>query len=1035
MRTASSFATIRASFLSLRLPIAALLLPFAMARCNCDDGVTGLPEAQIEIFDEDGQSNKTAQPWLTVSFGDADTGQSVTHTLSLRSVGTGRLTITDTCLVAVTNLDEALGSAPCIRSGSVPFTFPDVNGVYPSSSDVDLPVTFSPVQGGPTQFFLRVFSDDVDEPITAVELTGRGTDGRLCTNDAIVDFGEVLIGQTATKQITLTNCGVRPVSVDTLAFASNPDSVFQVSVAGSAPNLPIGPLNEGENLVLDVAFAPTQVRSYRDNLAGNLSLTTAAPYQAFYSLILLGDGREPPSCRLQVVPDVVQFGAVAANTTASRDLVVQSVGECACSVSNISNPTPADIGFSLAQPFAPFVLKGTRGCDTDPPEAAAAPSLQLVTLNYTAPARQDAVVDRATIDIQSNDNQAPSRTVALEANGGGTPFCQLTVTPTGSGFLNLPAQGRYGVVSFGRVTVFGTKKLPIELTNSGNSNCTISNVEWDVEDNTRQNEFSLEFEDGTPVNLGNAPQLTLAPGQTAKFLAVFAPTHVIQSDNPLDVFSFGSYSASNNLCGLFEPNERCNGVKFITNDTRTDVSRSGQDPGVFSMGFAATPVEPAIDVIPGDLDFGLVTLGCGSPPQEVRIYNTGSGDLVIGEPAVEPVSNPAIFSVVSTDNAGAWPYTVAPGNFIGIRVQYHASVVGSQTATLNVPTLESGQAGPPITIPLSGAGTLQRDQTDIFDQATDPKVDILWVVDDSGSMSDDQNQLANNFPSFFTAARVAQTDYHIAVTTTLTVDSSCIPDPFNGTTTCSQDPMAGYYTACRNNDRFLTPQSRNPETQFDCNVRVSETGNVNPSRSASDSAEGGLQAARAFLSSPNIDDPAINGGFLREDAKLHVIIVSDEADQSEGPADLYVDFFRTLKGPRNASLVSVSAVAKRDGETCADGADVGDARYQTVIGSTNGLLQSICDDDWSVTMGNLGLDTLALRQEFFLSRSAENATLQVCVRANGANDPTCVPQTQTNPGANNGYFYDAQTNSIVFNFASIPPRGSRVEVHYETQCL
>src|SRR5690606_34286237 len=122
----------------------------------------------------------------------------------------------------------------------------------------------------------------------------------------------------------------------------------------------------------------------------------------------------------------------------------------------------------------------------------------------------------------------------------------------------------------------------------------------------------------------------------------------------------------------------------------------------------------------------------------------------------------------------------------------------------------------------------------------------LWVVDDSGSMSPYQNLLAANFPGFFVASNVSAADYHIAVTTTLAVDNTCIPS-INGTVTCPDDPMSGYYTACGGNDKYLTPSSANPQSQFECNVKVSSSGNVNPSRSTSDSLEAGLQAARNFL--------------------------------------------------------------------------------------------------------------------------------------------------------------------------------------------
>lgn len=375
---------------------------------------------------------------------------------------------------------------------------------------------------------------------------------------------------------------------------------------------------------------------------------------------------------------------------------------------------------------------------------------------------------------------------------------------------------------------------------------------------------------------------------------------------------------------------------------------------------------------------------------------------------------------------------------MAIDVRFYARSLDVVTGEIIIPTLEGGQEGPPVSVPLRGEGTTLTEQTDIFDQFNDPKVDVLWVVDDSGSMSPYQNLLAANFPTFFEESDVSAADYHIAVTTTLALDANCIPD-FSGASTCADDEMAGYYTSCGGNERFLTPASNSPADQFTCNVKVSDSGNVNPSRSTSDAAEAGLQAARSFLEPPNIDDPAINGGFLRDDAKLHVIIVSDEPDFSEGPIDLYVDFFRNLKGFRNDSLVAVSAIAgPPNGCTWTDSSGTAvtvgaDSRYSDAVDALNGRFQSICDADWTTMMSNLGLASLGLKVEFFLSRAADAATLTVCVR-DGSPTATCAPVSQTSDGAANGYFYDPSANSIVFNPGSVPARGSRVEVHYETYC-
>jgi hypothetical protein len=1027
--------------------MAALFSAALVLNCECDDGLSALPYPAIEILDHNGESHLEADPFLVVGF-DASPEEARTRTLKVKSVGTGRLKVENVCLVSAQNLEEATDKdTPCILSTSAAYGVGDILGEYAPGEEIELPVTYFPENGGATQLFLRfqtnaTTKDGEARPFDAIQLVAPS--GQLCADNAVVDFGSVIVGDTATQTVTLTSCGIKPVAVDAADFIANPDDVFSVVMMkdGAPVTAPTTELAEGEAITLDITFAPEQVRIYRDALAGQYGVTTAAPFNQDYTLVLLGTATARPTCRVNVVPQTVQFGAVAANETATQPLIIQSVGECGCEVTALDGPTPGDNGFSIPNPPAlPFVLRGSVGCEGDPAGADAADNRLTIDIQYTSPDRQNPITDNATLDVTTTDVDEPTRTVNLEANGGGTPYCELDVSPEGGGLAGglIPVQGRFGVVNFGRVTIHNVRRQPIELKNVGNSACTISMVDWDSAPNTQNNEFGLEHEDGTPVAVGGNPNITIGPGNSHIYMAVFSPTHTIESDNPLDVFNFGSYSASNEFCSglLSGPNERCNGVRFQTNDTVTDTSGdgSGQVDGSFSIGFSATPVEPAIDIIPGQIDFGLVTVGCGSLEQQVTVYNTGSGDLEVGEPYIDPTTNPAEFVITGHDNpTGTWPYLVPPGGTLRLLVRFYAQNTGPHFANLVIPTLEGGQAGPEFSVPLSGEGTYETEQTDIFDQFSDPKVDVLWVVDDSGSMGPFQTQLANNFDDFFTASNVSAADYHIAVTTTLTTDGNCL-NPF-GTQTCSLDPMAGYYTSCSGNDRFLTPASAGPEAQFTCNVRVSDSGNVNPNRPASDNAEGGLQAARTFLEPPNIDDPGINGGFMRDDAKLHVILVSDEPDQSEGPIDLYVDFFRNLKGFRNDSLVAVSAIATpSNGCTLSDGTAIsGNARYEDAVNELNGRFQSICDDDWTNTMQNLGLDSLGLQVEFFLSRAADAATLDVCVRTGGASDGNCVTQTQTAEGQADGYFYDPLSNSIVFNPNSVPPRGARIEVHYTTYC-
>src|SRR5262249_33381502 len=70
------------------------------------------------------------------------------------------------------------------------------------------------------------------------------------------------------------------------------------------------------------------------------------------------------------------------------------------------------------------------------------------------------------------------------------------------------------------------------------------------------------------------------------------------------------------------------------------------------------------------------------------------------------------------------------------------------------------------TVPLSGTGTQNSSQTDTFNQLNDNKVDILWVIDNSGSMSEEQAAISANTGSFIGYADTLGVNYQVATVTT-----------------------------------------------------------------------------------------------------------------------------------------------------------------------------------------------------------------------------------------------------------------------------
>ncbi len=82
---------------------------------------------------------------------------------------------------------------------------------------------------------------------------------------------------------------------------------------------------------------------------------------------------------------------------------------------------------------------------------------------------------------------------------------------------------------------------------------------------------------------------------------------------------------------------------------------------------------------------------------------------------------------------------------------------------------------------------------DVFNPAalgTAPKVDMLFVVDNSGSMSDEQAMLADSFQTFIDQFMLRNVDFHIGIITT------DVTDPSN-TTYWNSSRFSGYQQPSR----------------------------------------------------------------------------------------------------------------------------------------------------------------------------------------------------------------------------------------------
>ncbi|MEM6731502.1 MAG: choice-of-anchor D domain-containing protein, partial [Myxococcota bacterium] len=416
-----------------------------------------------------------------------------------------------------------------------------------------------------------------------------------------------------------------------------------------------------------------------------------------------------------------------------------------------------------------------------------------------------------------------------------------------------------------------------------------------------------------------------------------------------------------------------------------------------AVSLTGNGTRPDIDVIPGDVEFGEVTIGCCSQEERVAIYNSGDGTLSINELNILASSDSG-FSVTQppTDTE------LGPGESTELFVRYCAGNANAASGVLEIQSSDDNEEF--FTVALAAQGTTSSDGFDTYTQPERPTVDVLWVVDDSASMGDEQDDLANNFDSFISTAISLDTDYHLGVIST-EVESE----------------FAGQLYHCNDANRFIkeSQPTSQQEAQFRCWVKTSDYDRPN-----SDTKEAPLQAARLALDFPNVEQ--YNDGFLREEATLFVILVTDEEDQSDGTPDLYVDFFRNLKGVGNADLLNISAISGPPPDGC--GSATSNQFDFDAVDAVGGEFRSICTSDWSDLITDLGLDVFNARRQFPLDRPATASTLQV--RVCDGTSCTNVSQDPTN-----GWSFEPETNAVVFNGSAVPGPGETIEVQYVAICF
>lgn len=272
------------------------------------------------------------------------------------------------------------------------------------------------------------------------------------------------------------------------------------------------------------------------------------------------------------------------------------------------------------------------------------------------------------------------------------------------------------------------------------------------------------------------------------------------------------------------------------------------------------------------------------------------------------------------------------------------SVAAMAAASLLVacPTEEKGNADDETSTGLSGIFSVGHDEssggsgtTDADTSTTDDsvgalnceKIDFVFVIDNSSSMADEQQNLVDAVPGFVDSMRTALPSvksFRVGVVDTDTYPGlGTVEDPLNGCpaeTDCSAcDYQLGAFLgkpesasdpamtcAFSTTDPFMEGASEAFATEFQCAAIVGTGGNP---------VEQQVGALVAAVDPANSAEGACNAGFLRDDALLVFLMITDEEDDHTdmpapqgGSAGEPADWFGAVVAAKSGKASNVVAL-------------------------------------------------------------------------------------------------------------------------------
>ncbi len=418
-------------------------------------------------------------------------------------------------------------------------------------------------------------------------------------------------------------------------------------------------------------------------------------------------------------------------------------------------------------------------------------------------------------------------------------------------------------------------------------------------------------------------------------------------------------------------------------------------------GDTSPPDLPDIEVEPTALDFGYVMKDCDSDPQYVTITNVGDADLIIDSITFKGTSSSA-FSYSGTAE------TLAPEDTASLQIVFTPTAwITYDDVELEIVSNDPDEN--PAFVTTAGVGSEDPYFEDTFQQGEPGPVDILWVVDNSGSMDDEILRVKNEFDVFIGEFVEMDLDFHIGAVTT------DMDDP----------AQSG---ALQGSPIYFDESYADPEAAFSATIDSIYS-------SVGSGSERGLEAVQAALQDPLLT--GANAGFYRDTTEdgtpvaIHTIVVTDEDDDSSVSSSSFATWYNSLKpdpDTANFSAICGDPASGWIGGGCMEWdsssgrmleAQAG-TKYVEAVDATGGYWASICTAEFSEALQYLSLETMGMSAVYELTYEPSSIALTT-VQVDGVD---------ISYGAVDGWTYTTDNNAVNFHGETIPEPSADIFVSY-----